>query len=153
MAFNFSNTLSQPGQTNPTHYFLIKPMTNRFPNPSWTFSNTALSLSLSLSLFQNSMAESFELCLLHSSPPPPPPTAVVLSFFFLWPTHSRFRSNPDPNVSSSSTLNATATKGGGFLFNLLKFQTRRLALPLFDLVPLDGAWVVDSRIGNSKDYG
>ena len=81
--FYFSNALSQPGQTNPTHYFLIKPMTNRFPNPSWTFSNTPLSLSLSLSLFQNSMAESFELCLLHSSPPPPPPTAVVLSFLSL----------------------------------------------------------------------
>ena len=48
--FYFSNALSQPGQTNPTHYFLIKPMTNRFPNPSWTFSNTPLSLSLSLSL-------------------------------------------------------------------------------------------------------
>ena len=40
-------------------------------------------LSLSLSLFQNSMAERFELCLLLSYPPPPPPTAVVLSFLSL----------------------------------------------------------------------
>ena len=33
-----------------------------------------------------------------------------------------------------------------------KFQIPRLALPLFDLVPLDGVWVMDSRIGNSKYY-
>ena len=32
-----------------------------------------------------------------------------------------------------------------------KFQTLRLSLPLFDLVALDGAWVMDSRNRSSKD--
>ena len=62
---------------------------------------------------------------------------------------------------TSIILNATATKGGVSTSIILvqtrlslpirKFETLRLSLPLFNLVALDDAWVMDSRNGSSED--